>query len=117
MSAAEIYQLLVIEGGMDPAYVMREMDEAEMGVALAGIHKRNRESWEQTRLLMWVIAQVNSKQKIKPQEILSFPWEIEARAEQADNGLSPEEVQQKLHEFIRRKNNASGSSDQAVVGV
>lgn len=31
--------------------------------------------WEQTRWLMYVVAQVNSKKQLKLQDILKFPWE------------------------------------------
>ena len=35
----------------------------------------NRSEWEQTRLIMYILAQVNSKKKLEITEILSFPWD------------------------------------------
>lgn len=35
----------------------------------------NRSEWEQTRLIMYILAQVNSKKKLEMTEILSFPWD------------------------------------------
>lgn len=32
-------------------------------------------SWEQTRWLMYVVAQVNSRKQLKVTDILRFPWE------------------------------------------
>lgn len=32
-------------------------------------------SWEQTRWLMYVVAQVNSRKQIKVTDLLRFPWE------------------------------------------
>lgn len=35
----------------------------------------NRSEWEQTRLLAFILAQVNSKKKLEMTDIMSFPWE------------------------------------------
>ena len=35
----------------------------------------NRSEWEQTRLIMYILAQVNSKKKLEITEILQFPWD------------------------------------------
>lgn len=35
----------------------------------------NRSEWEQTRLIMYILAQVNSKKKLEMTDIMSFPWD------------------------------------------
>ena len=35
----------------------------------------DKEGWEQTRMLSYTIAQVNSKNTITPQSIMKFPWD------------------------------------------
>ena len=34
--------------------------------------------WEQTRWLMYVMAQINSRKQLKLTDILKFPWDAEA---------------------------------------
>ena len=104
MSAADVYRILVIEGGMDPEYVTRRMDPVEMEVALEGIHRRHRDSWEQTRMIMYAIAQVNSKKKIDMKEMLVFPWEKEERRIPDEDLPTQEEVQRMMEQFIKQKN-------------
>ena len=40
-----------------------------------GLKYADAASWEQTRWLMYVVAQVNSKKPLKVQDILKFPWD------------------------------------------
>lgn len=36
---------------------------------------KDQENWEQTRLTAYVQAQTNSTKKLKPSDIVKFPWE------------------------------------------
>jgi len=36
---------------------------------------KSKDNWEQARLIAYIIAQANSKNKIKVTDIMSFPWE------------------------------------------
>lgn len=47
-------------------------------------------SWEQTRWLMYVIAQVNSRKQLKITDLLKFPWEDDGRKETT---ISNEDIQ------------------------
>lgn len=38
---------------------------------------KDQENWEQTRLTAYVQAQTNSTKKLKPTDIVKFPWENE----------------------------------------
>ena len=60
---------------MDPRYVLDEMEIYEIKPLLESLHEKNKETWEQTRLIMYTTAQVNSSKKLKVNDILEFPWE------------------------------------------
>lgn len=40
-------------------------------------HLANKDSWEQARLIAYIIAQCNSTKKLKPSDIMNFYWEKE----------------------------------------
>lgn len=68
---------VVGEGGIAPDYFLDRMTLAEVRYFLEGLGRRNRESWEQTRIIAYVIAQANSTKDLEPSDILCFPWEDE----------------------------------------
>lgn len=41
----------------------------------------HKDEWEQARLVAWMVAQVNSKKKIKLGDIIGFYWEKEKDAD------------------------------------
>jgi hypothetical protein len=56
-----------------------EMWEARM--LLPGLYLRHRDAWEANRLTAYVIAQSNSKRRLRAQDLVRFPWEKEAERE------------------------------------
>ncbi len=73
---------------------------------------KHRESWEQTRLLMYVIAQGNSTKKLAPSDLLKFPWDEENEDKpKAPTDEDISSLRNKIQEFIKNKNNASGFSN------
>ena len=42
----------------------------ELEPLISNIHKKNKESWEQARLVSYMIAQCNSSKKLKPSDII-----------------------------------------------
>lgn len=46
---------------------------------------RHKEDWEQTRLISYLIAQTNSKKKLKLQDIIKFKWEGESESTKITN--------------------------------
>lgn len=77
-----MYSLLVIEGDIDPEYFLDKMQMYELSILLKNIFKKNKESWEQARLVAYVIAQTNSTKQIKPTDIIKFSWENEEADEE-----------------------------------
>lgn len=59
-----------------------------------------RASWEQTRLLLWSIMQVNSTKKIDANKVLKFEWD---KVEKIDKG-SLEELRKKVKLEEKRRN-------------
>ena len=66
------------------------MDFIEVESFIDGLNRRNREAWEQTRLLGFIIAQSNSTKTLKQTDILRFPWDEE---EKKDTIVTDEEMQ------------------------
>lgn len=60
----------------------------ELEPLLANLHKKNKESWEQTRQVTYVIAQTNSSKKLKPTDIMKFVWDDE----DSDTSISNEDI-------------------------
>lgn len=75
------------------------MTLAEVRYFLDGLTRRNRESWEQTRLLGYIIAQGNSTKSLKQTDILRFPWDEENEVK--DTGVSDEDVK-RLRELAKQ---------------
>lgn len=70
-----MYARVVGEGGVDPGYFLDKMSFVEVSCFLDGLNRRNRESWEQTRIVSYIIAQANSTKKLEQSDILCFPWD------------------------------------------
>lgn len=65
------------------------MTLAEVESFLEGLNRRNRDAWEQTRLLGYIIAQSNSTKTLKQTDILRFPWDEE---EKKDTSVTDDEM-------------------------
>ena len=77
----------------------------EVNALLKGLHYKYQSSWEQTRFLSYVIAQVNSTKRLDgPADIMTFPWE-EKEAEEpkviTDNDV--DRLKEKMQQFIKDK--------------
>ena len=68
---------MVGEGGITPSYFLDKMTLGEVESFLVGFDRRNRDAWEQTRMLGYIIAQANSSKKLNRTDILRFPWDEE----------------------------------------
>lgn len=61
--------------GIAPDYVLDKMTMYEAKALLKYQYYKDKENWEQTRLLGYITAQVNSTKKIKINDILKFEWD------------------------------------------
>ena len=62
----------------------------EVKTALQYSYLKYKESWEQTRTIVYSILQVNSKSKIQLQDVIKFPWEKETTDE--DTKITKEDI-------------------------
>jgi hypothetical protein len=67
----------VYEGGLSLKEVYEEVELYEVDRLLRGAYRRYKTVWEANRLTAFVVAQVNSKKKLKPQSLITFPWEAD----------------------------------------
>lgn len=72
-----MYSRVCGECGVSPDYFWDCMTLAEVRYLLEGYERRRRDAWEQTRILGYITAQVNSTKKLKQTDILSLPWDQE----------------------------------------
>lgn len=72
---SELYAILVIQLGYSPEYVLDKMQWYEINAALKYAYYGIKDSWEQSRLVAYVIAQTNSRKKLKFEDITKFYWE------------------------------------------
>ena len=75
----------------------------ELEPLVSSIYRKNKESWEQTRLLAYITAQVNSTRKLQPSDIVSFSWDEETTG--GDTSISNDDVQRlkdKARQYISK---------------
>ena len=76
-------------------YFMDKMQEYEIHDFYNALHYADINDWQQTRWLLYVIAQVNSKKKLKMEEILSLPCDKGWKEKHTGNKeISNEEISQ-----------------------
>lgn len=64
--------------GISPDYVLDKMELYEIDALMDNLWRKDKESWEQTRSISYVTAQVQSRKPLDPKDIMTFPWEKEA---------------------------------------
>lgn len=70
---------------------MDKMQPYEIELICDNIGKAFKQDWERTRFNSYIIAQVNSKKKLSPQDILHFTWEDVKK--KGDTSISDEEIE------------------------
>lgn len=94
--------MLVIEAGLDPEYVLDKMQMYELQPLISNLYLRDKNSWEQARLVAYLIAQVNSTKSLKPTDILKFFWDEET--DSGNTSISDEDIERlkrKAKQFIK----------------
>lgn len=87
-----------MQGGLDPEYVLDKMQMYEITTLFDNM--TNRDDWEQARLIAYVVAQVNSKKKLKPKDIMEFPWE--KHRTNGDTSISNDDIK-RLRELSKKE--------------
>ncbi|WP_229058505.1 MULTISPECIES: hypothetical protein [Parabacteroides] len=99
---------MVIDAGLNPGYVLDQMEYYEIDAILESLKYQHRDSWEQTRMVCYVLAQSNSTKSLKPTDIIRLPWDDENnnKAEPKDTYISAEDIERlkkKAEQFIKSK--------------
>lgn len=93
-----MFNLLVIEKKLVSIdYFMDEMRPYEVSIMLNYIDNADKTTWEQTRMQMYITAQVNSTKKIKPTDIMNFSWD------KLNNQTQQTEISNEDVERLRKK--------------
>lgn len=74
----------------------------ELEPLISNIHKKNKESWEQTRLLAYITAQVNSTKKLQPTDIISFSWDEDSTGETTISNEDVQRLKEKAKQYINK---------------
>lgn len=67
----------------------------------------SKESWEQARLNAYMVAQTNSKKRLKLSDIMSFPWEADHVGYISNEDI--DRLKQKAKEYGTRFDNEADS--------
>lgn len=82
------------------------MKPYELSLICESMHLRTKDNWEQARLVSYIIAQVNSKKRLKPSDIIKFAWEDNGKQQQnkaSERQLTKEYVEQIKMEALKRE--------------
>lgn len=111
--------MLVLKHHIEPSYVLDKMEMYEIKALMDYEYYSHRDEWEQARLISYLIAQVNSKKKLKQEDILQFYWDNEKEPETEITKRDLERLKNKAQEYLktingglRNKSEGSGQPEQ-----
>lgn len=64
----------------------------EVQPLITSMHLKHRDSWEQSRMIAYIIAQVNSRKKLNPTDIIKFAWDNEEEMDK-ETSMSNEDIE------------------------
>lgn len=74
-----------------PQYVLDMMEWYEVDAALKYQYYSYKEDWEQARMISYIVAQVNSKKRLKLEDIIKFPWDN--KGGEMEHQISKEDIE------------------------
>lgn len=85
----EIASTLIVSAGLNPQYVLNEMDICELPVFIEAYEAKKHEEMEAARLWTFynVLPHVDTKKMKSPKNLIVFPWEVEERKKEAEEAL------------------------------
>lgn len=69
------------------------MQEYEIQPLIKHIKSKSKESWEQTRFLGYLIASITSTKKLKPKDIIEFPWDNQENTYKGEIEISDSQIE------------------------
>ena len=97
---------MVVGLGLSPRYVLDEMQFYEIDCLLDNYYLKNKDSWEQARLIAYITAQVNSKDRLNPEDIMKFHWEKDDKPAES-NDIDTAAIEMELKQMENILNNRS----------
>lgn len=91
LTIAELYSILTLQLGLNPEYVLDKIEMYEINSLMKYSYYKDKENWEQARLLGYIIAQANSTKKLKIEDIIKFSWDNKNK-EKGDTTISKEQI-------------------------
>ena len=75
------------------------MQMYELEPLISNLHKKDRYSWEQARMIAYVIAQCNSTKKLKPTDIMQFNWDNDTTEETSISNEDIKRLKEKAKQY------------------
>lgn len=72
-----MYSILTIQLGLNPHFILDEMELYEIVPLIENSHLKTKDNWEQARMVSFIIAQSNSSKQLSLDNFIKFPWEKE----------------------------------------
>ncbi len=79
----------MLQFGLSPRYVLDEIQTYEITSLMKFSYYRHKDTWEQARLISYLIAQTHASKKLKVEDIIKFQWEKETPK---DTHISAEDI-------------------------
>lgn len=76
------------------------MESYEINALMKYQFLNSKESWEQTRLISYLIAQVNSKKHLELSDIIKFKWDDENEEKEIVSKEEREELIKKANQYL-----------------
>lgn len=83
---------------------MDKMKDYEVSLLLDNIQYSEKNDWERSRFESYVVAQINSKKKINPTDLVKFSWDNE-QSDKPSTEISTQDIERlkkKSEEIINR---------------
>lgn len=87
-------------------YFYDEMQTYEVNDIIEGLQYTDRNLWETSRMNSYILAQVNSKKKLSPTDIIKFNWENNEEAKEIE--ISNEDIKRLKEKSKKIKINSNG---------
>lgn len=92
--------------GLSPDYVLDKIEWYEINSLMKYQYYCLKDNWEQARLIAFIIAQTNSKKRLKLQDIVPFTWEEDGEIED-NKPITKSEIErlkQRAQDYLYSKN-------------
>lgn len=93
---------MTLQLGLSPEYILDKMEFYEIRALMKYHYYAHKDNWEQARLISYLIAQVNSKNKLKLSDIIDFGWDKDMEKKDEEVKAVSNEQINKLREEAKK---------------